>query len=670
MPFISAAIAFITANFVNIVVAVGLSLVQKMLQPKRKKQDTDSLDASQQVQRQLSYAVPREVLVGERITGGVGAFNDAYGTKNEYGVSVTILSAKPCNAFVGLYLTGDLMSLSGDPTVAEVNVTSHFKGKDDALRVRCRVFLGDNNAALGAYLNTKFPSEFSATDNFNDMCVAVLECRSTNDDIDEDTGESYIPFQGFPKAKWRMQGAKVCDPRIALSVHDDESTHVYSDNPELIAAQADYGWYTGDTGKEKLVVGNGYPVALLDLARIADNADFCDIKGYSCAGRIRATAAGDLEEIRKCYNAIRVESPSQVYNIPEANRDAAVVIDMSLYPAARVTNANRQGYSSDVYNSARTFYQEPAEQYGKRDLPIFFDQALIDEDGGVIRELELPLNFVTDGEQAANLEKEEMAISRAAGTAIISDLPAPYGSNRILKVGGLVTITNSRMAWMNGMTFCVQGRSRSPDYDVSLTLQAYAGDVALAKIAAVDLPDLTPAPMPTTTWVPTIVPYVPATVITNITGAVDVANDTQTNIDNLRDGTDGFTELNIDGRGNVASELDTIDSNITELSGTVGAGETFTLSKNPVVAFGAGSGDVTTGAMTITALGGVGALTYVTSKVSGDTFTINNGTTNAPSFTANVSGGEKEAIYKTVVTDSDSPPVSKEIQYSVVAHGT
>jgi len=52
--------------------------------------ETDALDASRQVQRQLDRAIPREILAGKSMTGGVGAFNDAYGANNEYGVAATI----------------------------------------------------------------------------------------------------------------------------------------------------------------------------------------------------------------------------------------------------------------------------------------------------------------------------------------------------------------------------------------------------------------------------------------------------------------------------------------------------------------------------------------------------------------------------------------------------
>jgi hypothetical protein len=50
------------------------------------------------------------------------------------------------------------VTLSGDPTQGEVFVTSHFLGKPGSTpreRVKVRIFLGDDNSGVGAFLNAK-----------------------------------------------------------------------------------------------------------------------------------------------------------------------------------------------------------------------------------------------------------------------------------------------------------------------------------------------------------------------------------------------------------------------------------------------------------------------------------------------------------------------------------
>jgi len=271
--------------------------------------DTDALDASRQVQRQLDRAIPREIVVGTTMTGGVGAFNDAYGSNNEFGVSVTVLSTVPISGFDTLIVDGDRMTISGDPTTGFREISSHYLGLGNARRLQCRVWTGENNASLGTWLATTFPGKFTASDTLEGCAVLVTIAQNTNDDID-DEGENSIPFQSFPVVQAIVQGVKVCDPRNG-GVYGDTSTYVYSDNAGLIDAQLDYGFYGGSAGNV-LLVGNGYDIGLLDLDQIIATANYCDTRGYTCGGRVRSAAQADLDEVRKCFNGVRFQSPAAV----------------------------------------------------------------------------------------------------------------------------------------------------------------------------------------------------------------------------------------------------------------------------------------------------------------------------------------------------------------------
>ncbi len=53
-----------------------------------------------------------------------------------------LFQAKPCNEFHQLFLDGEPVTLNGDPTTGERTVTSHFLGKNNATRVKFRIFHG------------------------------------------------------------------------------------------------------------------------------------------------------------------------------------------------------------------------------------------------------------------------------------------------------------------------------------------------------------------------------------------------------------------------------------------------------------------------------------------------------------------------------------------------
>ena len=584
-----ATVTLITA-VVNIGVSIAMSFVAKALR-KKPKVDTDSLDFEQTVQRRLRNGQPLEVLVGRRITAGVGVFDDAWSTKNEKGVSVTVLSAKPCTQFHKLFVDGEPVTLSGNPANSEVQVTSHFLGKNDARRIRVRLFLGSNNSALGTYLSGKFPGKFSGADDGGEYCVLVTECHNTNDDYDEEEGENYIPFQGYPEFKVELSGAKVCDPRNG-GVYGDESTYAYSDNAALIDAQYDFGWYDGIGDGRALIVGNGYPEGLMDIGRITANANYCDAENLRCSGIVRS-GGNDQEEIWKCYNADRVEHPASIYSVPEGNRVVSETIDLSLFPAAHISEYDEDGYSTEVYNEIQTVYAEPEEFYGEKDLPLFSSPDWIAADNHIPRQMSLPLLFVTDKAQAARLQKQEICISRTPATCTVTDLP--FGFIRI-GVGDVITLTGSSVGAINEREWIVKGKGQSPMGDVSLMLRAFAGAEAFdfddgTEIPPIDINFPIPRPWPWWERIPYINPGVVAGLNSNVSGIINgttqlaevnlVGRGALTgelnginltvagingNVEGIIDGTTPLTEVNIAGRGALTGELNGINSTVSGLN--------------------------------------------------------------------------------------------------------
>ena len=655
----SAFLAGVANAVVNAAIAYALSALAQTF-VKRPKQDTSALDFSQTVQRRLSIGQPLEVLVGRRIVGGVGFFDDSFGYKRERGVSISVVSCKPCTQFHTLFLDGEPVTLSGDPTQGEVWVTSHFLGRpakvatstfggialtlvegDLLPRVRVRITMGQNNNSFGAYLGGKFPGKFTNTDNFGDYCVVVLDCRNTNDDFDEEEGKSYIPFQGYPEYKVEMSGVEVCDPRNG-GVYGNEATYVYSNNSALVDAQFDFGWYSGDAGPGRaLAVGNGYDTELMDLTQIGLNADYCDAENFTCAGLLRSGQPEDQEEVWKTYNADRVENAAAIYSIPEGARGPAELLDMSQHLGAWVGSYDEQGLSTEVYNEVRTVYSEPVEYYGEKDLAILTNPDWIADDNHIPRQMSLPLLFVTDSTAASKLAKQEVNISRAPATCVINDLPMGY---RRLRVGSLIELSGSDIPAANNRLWIIKGRGQSVRGDVSLSLREYAGDSAFIYDPQTDFlsPEVTaPVLRPWSEW-NTVIDYVPSSVVVDVNGIID--------------GTRPIADVLIEGQGSLAASGAVLGETNTPVDPAV---LNVVINVSQVSASGSDAGNYTTEFARATVSGGTVPYSGSWSKVSGDP--TDRITPNTPSsvntiFIADlVEDDSVSGVWRYTSTDSSDP---------------
>lgn len=629
-----AIISILITTAITFAITTGIKLVVKAIAGTNKP-DTDSLDYGQTIERNLGLNERLRVLTGKRIVGGVTYYQNTFGAKGEYAMLVVVYNAKPSHAFHTAFLDGEPMSLSGDPTVGEVEITSHFLGKDDVERSTFRLFLGGDNAALGAYLNGKVSSDYDATDNFGDYTVGIWIHRSTNDDIDEDTGESFIPYQGLPEPRLELSGAKVCDPRISGYDYADETTYVYSDNPELIHAQCDYGFYSGEGVNRQLIVGNGYDVALMDIDNIKAVADFCDTNNYTCAGELTSGNADDQIEIRKCYGADLVEMPGRVFTVPQGNRTHWGTVDLTDFPDAKVIDYDREGFSTEVYTEIRGKYSEPTERYGEKDLPAYTNAAWQEANDHIPRYKDYSLFFVTNLAQAARLTKQFIYTSRAPATLTLLNL---HLGMRQVPIGDTITLTNSQVVGVNDKKWIVTGMNIEEDGVVDFFLKELPEDEAFAFDAATETPTVpivTPPTIPWSEWrFPTAGPGV--STLFGRTQYIDA---------------DGIaSDLFLDGVGSVKNKFEADDDN-EENEATNDL--TVTLSSSYATASGTEMNNPhTTNSVTVTATGGVAPYTYSWAHKSGATeITV----TNASSATTDFEGPAGDSAIKEVtVTDSTS----------------
>jgi hypothetical protein len=645
---------------INTAIAIGLNLIARAIAPKPKNR-SGSPDFTQTIQRRLKNNAPLEVLVGRRIVAGVAAYDDVYGANNENGVSISILSAKPCHDFHKLFLDGDSVTLSGDPTQGEVFVTSHFLGKPGSTpreRVKVRIFLGDDNSGVGAFLNAKLGTRFASTDNFGDYCIIVVDCKNTNDDLDQDTGKNYIPFQGYPQVKVELSGAKVCDPRVTGYDYADETTYVYSDNSALIEAQYDYGFFSGTGSNRKIIVGNGYPTELMDIENIKSQADYCDDEDFTCAGLLRSGANDDQDEIRKTYNATRVELPASVSSIAHGNRSDAGTITMSSYPYAHISFYDPQGFSTEVYNEGLVTYSEPDENYGEKELPVFTKSQW---GASINRQLSMLLLYVTDKVQAYKLIKQEVYETRYPSTVVIENLPFNFKS---VKVGSIINVTNSDIPDVNSKRWYIQSKVEDEMSNVRLTLrerppvEAYSYDPDTEGVSIeINAPN-------SKEWGDIFLPqdYTSPAVVS------DVADD----VSGVIAGTIELTDVIIRERGSIITNVIASDSNINAaLTIASEAANQMVVTLNRSALTGASiqaDALVTTPAAIVTASGGTAPYTYLWEKVSGHTgITITSANAASTTFSGTPgSGNILNGVFKCTVTDSASPnPVTRIVEVSV-----
>lgn len=640
--------AFLTSLAIKAAIAVGVNLLVSAF-VKKPKTDTGSLDFEQTVQRRLRLGEPLHVVAGKRFVSGVAAFDDSYSTRNEQGLSVTILSCKPITGYDRITVDGEVVTLSGNPTTGEVFVSSHFLGINNTPRLRIRLFLGDNNAGLGAFLNAKDPTKFGVNDNFGDYAVLVVDAQNTNDDLDEDNGENFIPFQGYPDVRVEVEGVKVCDPR-AGGIYGDETTYVYSNNAALIDAQYDYGWYSGIGAGRILAVGNGFPIEIMPVAKIIDSANYCDAEGFTCNGVLKSGSNNDQDEIWKCFNGQRVETPSEVYTVPEGNRVNVGVLDLSNYPASFIEEYDAEGYSTEVYNEILTTYSEPEQFYGETELPIYSEAAWIATDDHIFRQLELPLLMVTDRVHAAKLQKQEICLSRGAATALIKELPPKY---KYLNVGEIIEVQGAPVGGVN-RTWVIQGKGQSSRLDVSLSLKEYVPN-AFAFDAATETPVVSATIPPVRLWTDWQFPA-PYTNPQTVQGIVN--------------GTQVLQDVTLQNIGSISSKQSAQDANI-DATNTSGTGFSVSVSASSVTQTSTtpGANLESTPTVTASANNPAGGVTWSWARISGNTgITASSPSSATSAFQANVPNDQVWTATFRVTGDDGVETKTRDVSVTIIGH--
>jgi len=243
----------------------------------------------------------------------------------------------------------------------------------------------------------------------------------------------------------------------------------------------------------------------------------------------------------------------------------------------------------------------------------------IDEDNGVPRELDIELKFVTDGDQAFKLQKEIAGISRAAGSATVINLPADFGSDRVIPNGAKIILQNARPTWLNDTVFVMESKRRASNFDVDIALREYAGDSTF--VIDAPIPAAVVNPVPVRAWVPRVSATFPTGVAETIVREVN--------------GVILIDDINLTGRGLASSELDALNTNVTAAVSS-GGGLYATVTGNATSAGNAGS--ATTSALTASGNAGTAPYTYTWTVTGGFAVDTPNSATTTFSATVPVNG--------------------------------
>lgn len=143
----------------------------------------------------------------------------------------------------------------------------------------------------------------------------------------------------------------------------------------------------------------------------------------------------------------------------------------------------------------------------------------------------------------------------------------------------------------------------------------------------------------------------------------------QAKADAIQAGTVSLEKVVIDGRGDIASELDSITTNVGTAAASAGGGGALSASVSPAFAFASPTGGAqgTTGIVTIAPSGGTAPYVISNAKKSGDTFTVLNGTTTTPSFRGTPGvNASLTAIYTFTITDDVAATTTVDVSVNII----
>lgn len=418
--------------------------------------------------------VPREVLIGEAVTGGslIDAFNHGgrYGT--DYVTRCIALTDHVVDALVGYYIDDQYFAFTAN------GVQSGFSGALDIEFVNAT----QAGAAPPARFLTASGGSWAATDVLASITHIWFSYKCD---------ETVWP-QGHPQVRFLLRGLKVYDPRkdaalgytgAGAQTWADPSTHTFSRNAALLRYAFARGIYAqGRQGQpEHLLVGRGLSAQEAPPEAVIAAANLCD---ETVGGAARYTANGvlrasdDFIAVEEMFAAamagVIVQREGGVEIEPGQAKAAVVTItDADLVTGEPVTFSEflSDGDGGRV-NTVIPRYVEPAQNWKDHSGPVRRSLTDIASDGGP-REITLPLMLVTAGAQADRCAEILRRLGRLERRATIV-LPPEYGR---LEEGDWIAWTSARRFAGSTVRFRIESWTLDEKWRMRLTLREIASSV-------------------------------------------------------------------------------------------------------------------------------------------------------------------------------------------------
>lgn len=432
---------------------IGGAVVGSYIRSKMKPASVSGMDRGMELARKLDNDYPREVALGRVATGGSGVYDTVSGDENKYLWRVTALSDYEITGFNALWMDGELVTLSGDPLLGWVDVTSHRQKKNGAASVRLRVMPGTETQALDSQLAAaagpgSIGGELTAADTFAGMAIAILRIEFSQDDELTREPNRFV---------YDINGAPVHDPRDIASDVNDPSTWSRTSqarfNTALQIAQSIRGFKRNG---EIIVGAEGVINADIPDADLIAEADRCDELVLTESGTEVRYRSGVMlrmdprDGIRKSVQMLLdamdgdlSENAGKFRFLAGGSRTPVAHFDLESI-GGRIVSMDEHGSSTRRYNAAECSIVDPSAAWEALPLPTYKPAAFLTADGNRRRVMKNDLEAVYSVSQGVRIQRARLDRSRKTKRETF-DLPIIAEA---VEAGDWITVTDR----LTGMT--------------------------------------------------------------------------------------------------------------------------------------------------------------------------------------------------------------------------
>ena len=449
----------------NLVYYVGsmyvLGAISKALAPKIAGPD----DGAKRILKSYKgTSTPRRVIYGTVRCGGHIAFEGLSGFSNEYYWRVIVLgttNGAPYEAISHMYIDDQEINLSTQLDGDNIVNTGKYNGY-----IKVNTHLGSDTQAADSDLVAAI-TPWTTSHQGKGLCYVVLRLER-NDDI----------FSHWPEFTFKVQGAKLYDPRLDDSAggsgspsqsSSDPSTWTWSDNPALILRDyitcSRYGMGEANSRIDDTVVSASAneceeQVAIPPAASPSNYQDRYTGSGIIEGGQkhadniaaIRSAMMGVLTYTRGKYEILAGSYTAPTVTLTDDDLAGGIAVDTLR--------------GDDLYNSVRGKYLSADRKYQYTSFVPRSSATYVTEDNSETKWRDIDLPLVTSEYQA---QRQALVLVEQSRNKLQVSADFKLSAYR-LKIFETVALTISEFGW-SAKPFRVLNWRFNPQGTVSLTLQ-------------------------------------------------------------------------------------------------------------------------------------------------------------------------------------------------------